>query len=45
MLSLFIMCTVISDVDGLLSTSTGFSDPLFSLIVYVDWLKDTIMTK
>ena len=44
-LSLLIISTVISNVDGLLSTSTGFSGPPFSLTVYVDWLKDTVMTK
>ena len=44
-LSLFIISIVISNVDELLSTSTGFSGPSFSLTVYVDWLKDTVMTK
>ena len=44
-LSLLIISTVISNVDGLLSTSTGFSGPPFSLTVYVDWLKDRVMTK
>ena len=28
--------------DGQLRTKTGFTNPLFSLTLYSDWLKDTV---
>jgi len=37
--------TVISVDDGLLRTSTGCAGPAFSLTLYVDWLKETTITK
>ena len=42
---LSITCTVISTDDTLLRTRTGFSgSSSFSLILYVDCLKDTVAT-
>ena len=43
-MSLVITCRVISVATELLRTSTGFTNPLFSLIIYVDWLKLTDST-
>ena len=40
-MSLVITCRVISVATELLRTSTGCTNPLFSLIRYVDWLKLT----
>ena len=34
---------VISVDDGLLRTITGCAGPSFSLMLYTDWLKDTVM--
>jgi len=41
-LFLSITLTVISVFDGLLRTSTGCTALLFSLTLYVDWLKDML---
>ena len=35
----FLICTVISAAIESLRTSTGCTDPSFSLTIYVDWLK------
>ena len=40
-MSLVITCRVISVATELLRTSTGCTNPSFSLIIYVDWLKLT----
>ena len=41
LMSLVITCRVISVATELLRTSTGCTNPSFSLIIYVDWLKLT----
>ena len=38
-------CTVNSINEMLLRISTGCTDPLFSLVLYTDWLKFTLITK
>ena len=40
-MSLVITCRVISVATELLRTSTGCTNPSFSLMIYVDWLKLT----
>ena len=41
--SVSLTCTLISVDDGLLRTSTGCADISFSLTLYVDWLKMTVI--
>ena len=41
-LLLSVTCTVISNDDGLLRTSTGCTGPSPSLTLYADLLKDTV---
>ena len=43
-MSLVITCRVISVATELLRTSTGCTNPSFSLIIYADWLKLTDTT-
>ena len=43
-ISLVITCRVILVATELLRTSTGCTNPSFSLIIYVDWLKLTDST-
>ena len=44
-MSLVITCRVISVATELLRTSTGCTNPSFSLIIYIDWLKLTDTAK
>ena len=41
---MLVTCTVIGFGNGLLSTSTGCSDPAFSLTLYTDWLNIRVVT-